>query len=75
MRKLILFFILAICLAIGLSVSEGYADKVNWNNGYCVECGNFYKMSGASKAFRGQETFYYSCIECGNTIRTHHLMK
>ena len=75
MRKLILFFGLAICLAIGLSLAEAYADETAWNGGHCTECGNGYELSGVSHIRNGGDLFYYSCEECGDTIRTHHSMK
>ena len=75
MRKLVLMFGLAICLAIGLSLAEAYADETAWNGGHCAECGNGYELSGVSHIRNGGDLFYYSCEECGDTIRTHHSMK
>ena len=75
MRKMILFFGLAICLVIGLSLAEAYADETVWNGWCCAECGNRYELSGVSHVRNGGDLFYYSCEECGDTIRTHHSMK
>ena len=74
MKKLCLYFALAILLAIGLSIGEAYSDKSAWNDGHC-ECGGSYEMSGATHSHKSGDSFYYSCNQCGDTIRTHHLMK
>ena len=67
--------ICVIGLAIGLSCAEAYSDKTAWNGGHCAECGGSYELSGVSHVRNGGDLFYYSCEECGDTIRTHHAMK
>ena len=74
MKRLCLYFALAILLAIGLAIGEAYSDKTSWNGGYC-ECGGSYEMSGATHIHNGGDNYYYSCDQCGGTIHTHHLMK
>ena len=74
MKKLCLYFALAILLFIALFIGEVDSDETAWNGGYC-ECGGSYEMSGATHSHKSGDSFYYSCNQCGDTIRTHHLMK
>ena len=70
MRKLALMFGLAICLAIGLSLAEAYADETAWNGGHC-ECGTEWELVNVEHLRNSGDLYYYDCNNCGKVIRTH----
>lgn len=72
--------ILAIVICCGIFFGFGCMfgqehtnDVDKFNNGVC-QCGGEYRMSGATRTRMGSETFYYTCQDCGWTIKTNSLM-
>lgn len=73
----VLSFIICGSIFFGVGVLFGldYANDCDtFNNGVCVQCDGKYRMSGATKIRMGSETFYYTCQDCGWTIKTNCLM-
>jgi hypothetical protein len=67
---LILFIVLMVVVAVGLSSCQAMIDKSNWNNGKCG-CGGEYKFSNADHVKNGGDYYYYHCTNCGDVIETH----
>ena len=72
--RLLVAIVLLFILMFFVSWSEYNSDISNWNNGVCVECNGRIKFASASRN-RNSEFYYYSCDDCGHTIRTYHRMK
>lgn len=64
-------FILGVCAFIALMFWENSTDNYNWHNGVCRNCGSSYEITNIEKARSGQTYYYYSCKDCGYTIKTY----
>lgn len=70
--KIIVTIILAIVfssLLVGVCYLEDKADKDNWNNGICSQCGGSLDFKNASR-YKGRTTYFWECEECGYIIET-----
>lgn len=63
------------CTITGLIKSEQSSDKVNWNNGYCVECGNKWRFANADHTKNAGTVYYWTCDNCGKVIKLHSQFK
>lgn len=50
------------------------AEIEYYNNGICTICGGEYEFSGATRC-RDSSEYFYTCEDCGHTIRTSKIMK
>lgn len=76
--KTIIGIILALligCTITGLIKSEQSSDKVNWNNGYCVDCGNKLRFANADHIKNVGTVYYWTCDNCGKVIELHSQFK
>lgn len=63
-----------ICFGFGCMFSqENINDTNKFNNGACKQCGGEYRFTSSTR-YRMNETFYYTCQDCGWTIETNRLM-
>jgi hypothetical protein len=57
--------------ALNLMIWDIERDKTNWNNGYCLNCGNELAFSNtySVRSVGKSETVYtYYCNNCGNVV-------
>lgn len=74
--KWILGAIIAIaigCAIGGMLTLESKGDDEAWNNGYCTECNEPYRFANAVHHKNSGDEYYYTCDNCGHTIKTHSL--
>ena len=72
--KTVIGIILALligCTFTWLIKIEQSSDKVNWNNGYCVECGNKWRFANADYIKNVGTIYYWTCDNCGKVIELH----
>lgn len=75
-RNKIIACICAIIASFGISslffISQA-GETERWNGGICTNCGGTYELSGVS----GHPTanFYYTCDNCGHTVRFTQIMR
>lgn len=72
----VLALIISCAIAFGIGCmcgQESVNDHETFNNGVCVKCGGEYRFSSSTR-YRMSETFYYTCQDCGWTIKTNCLM-
>ena len=76
-RTLIILIILVgiIALAVFGTLAEVKSANAHWNNGVCENCGGEYKFSSAVHIRNSGDYYYYTCEDCGHTIKTHDIMK
>lgn len=76
-RALIIFIFIGsfITLAIFGIFNEIKQSNIHWNNGICEDCGGEYKFSGVTHVKNAGDYYYYTCEECGHTIKTCKIMK
>lgn len=75
-----ILIIILFCVGIIAMVILGCYAEVKqsieyWNNGICENCGGEYKFSGATHVKNSGDYYYYTCEECGHTIKTCQIMK
>lgn len=58
----------------GVMYFEDKRDNEMWNGGICSVCEGEYNFSGASES-RTSHHYYYTCDDCGHTIKINQLMK
>ena len=62
-------------LTVGIKACAGSNDYSKWNNGVCTECGGEYEFTSATAVRGWGSEYYYTCEDCGHTIKTQRIMK
>ena len=60
---------------VGMKACAGSGDADKWNNGHCSECGGDYVFSSATSVRGWGDEYFYTCEDCGHTIKTQQLMR
>jgi NADH:ubiquinone oxidoreductase subunit 3 (subunit A) len=69
---LVIVAIFVVAVMYGLHLKE--KNKKEYNNGTCLECGGHYHLVSASY-YRGEDTYYYECDNCGHIFKTNYNFK
>lgn len=69
-RIVILILILGFIVFLWTTTPERAATDEVYNNGVCTECAGAYKFTTATGLRNGSTWYFYSCEDCGYTIKT-----
>lgn len=69
-RIVILILILSFIVFLWITTPERTATDEAYSNGICTECAGAYKFSTAAGVRNGRIWYFYSCENCGYTIKT-----